>query len=71
MGGKYFLSANGVYEVCTEDYALEHNVEDSVWQSFADRLGEAFGEVDDDLFYSDYWNVLHERVCSEFSQIFN
>ena len=66
----YFLSANGVYELCTEDYLVEKDIPADVWQAFTDRLGEVFAELDDDIYYSERWNALHQQVCREFSQIF-
>ena len=66
---RFFLSANGYYEVDTEDYedCITRSVNEDEWQKFADRLGEEFlkiEDVDEDE-YEDAWNKAHQVVCDE------
>ena len=68
-----FVSENDYYEVMTEDYGIENEVSNEVWQEFADRLGEEFKSIDDKRGtdeFEDLWNDAHDRVCREFPQIF-
>ena len=64
---EFFLSANGVYEVCIQDYEDVVLTEEK-WQEFADMLGEEFSKLGDsnDAEYEYMWNDAHNKVCKLF-----